>query len=67
MSEKRKLACMEELHDVLLRYDAELYYTINDDGVHLSVDGEEAAVWFFREGLANQIQGLKVLSESAKV
>lgn len=52
MSEEIKLACMRELHEVLLRYDAELHYTINDDGIHLLMGGEDIAVFFFRSELA---------------
>lgn len=56
MSEEIRLACIRELHEVLLRYDAELHYTIDDDGIHLVMDGVELAVFFTRAELAQAVQ-----------
>jgi len=53
MSEKTEvLACIRELHEVLLRHDADLHYTIDDDGIHLTMRDKEVAVFWGRAGLA---------------
>ena len=32
---------MNELIPLLMKYNADMYYTNEDDGIHISVDGED--------------------------
>ena len=37
---------LEKLADLCEQYDADFYYTIDDDGIHIIVDGNECFVGF---------------------
>lgn len=47
---RRQKNCLNRLADLCDQYNAEFTYTVDDDGIHISVDGQEVFVGFMSNG-----------------
>ena len=47
---RRQQEFLEKLHALIQEYDVEFEYTIDDDGIHISVGGDECFVgWLYSD------------------
>lgn len=60
VTDKKLQSCIRELALTLKKYKASLYYTTDDDGVYLSINGssEEANLGFIDRGTSKEIEDI---------
>ena len=54
-----KILFLERLADLCEEYDADIFYTNNDDGIHISLGGEDGEEVFVNSDFGNLAEELR--------